>query len=82
MQFDKAKRIQLDVSQLAPPEPMERILDVLANLKSDEYLEVKHQREPFPLYPMLEDMGFNWQCNQQKTSDYEILIWANKDNKN
>ena len=39
----------LDVSDLEPPEPLERILDALDQLGTGDWLHVRHRREPFPL---------------------------------
>lgn len=65
----------LDVRKLAPPEPLEQILDVLASLPRSEPLWVLHRREPFPLYDLLKRLGYSWLargCGER----FEILIWA------
>ena len=67
--------IELDVSDLTPPEPLERILDALADLPAGERLCVRHRREPHPLYLMLRNMGYRWQTTHQAPDDFEILIW-------
>ena len=64
----------LDVRRLAPPEPMERILDALADLPADGRLWVLHRREPFPLYDLLGRMGYGWRTMGQE-EPVEILIW-------
>lgn len=71
----------VDVSHLPPPEPMEQILDKLADLKQGEYLHVSHRREPHPLYNILKKMGFNWFCKPLKIGEYEIFIWYKQDKK-
>ncbi|MFO1050762.1 MAG: DUF2249 domain-containing protein [Planctomycetota bacterium] len=65
----------LDVSGLPPPQPMTEILAALRSLGADEYLVVQHRREPFPLYPMLQELGFAWQVHHGATPPIEILIW-------
>ena len=65
----------IDVSKLEPPEPLERILDALADLKKDQYLRVKHRRDPVPLYRMLRDMEYEWSTTQVAPGRFEILIW-------
>ena len=64
----------LDVRSLPPPEPLERVLDALADLRSGGPLWVLHRREPFPLYDMLRTMGYSWRV-QGREGHFEILIW-------
>ncbi|WP_132977315.1 DUF2249 domain-containing protein [Thiobaca trueperi] len=64
----------LDVRRLEPPEPLERILDALADLPAGEPLCVLHRREPFPLYDLLKRMGYDWRT-QGQDDRFEILIW-------
>ena len=64
----------LDVRRLAPPEPLERILDALADLPRGERIRVLHRREPFPLYDLLRRMGYGWQTRGTDEC-VEILIW-------
>lgn len=66
---------RIDVSDLEPPEPLERILDALADLPDGDWLRVKHRREPFPLYGMLRNMGYRWVTHCHAPDDFEILIW-------
>ncbi len=65
----------LDVRDLAPPEPLERILDALADLPPGHWLKVQHSREPFPLYDLLKGMGYLWDTQHQGRNRYEIYIW-------
>jgi len=65
----------LDVRDLAPPEPLERILDALADLPPGHWLKVQHSREPFPLYDLLKGMGYLWNTQHQGRNRYEIYIW-------
>lgn len=66
---------QLDVSDLEPPEPLERILDELAEMSPGERLWVLHRREPFPLYDLLKGLGCSWHTTGQE-GRFEILIWS------
>lgn len=50
--------IQLDVSELVPPEPMVRILEAAARLQPGQTLLVEHHRRPVYLYPQLDAQGF------------------------
>jgi len=65
---------RLDVSDLEPPEPMERILDVLDEMPESDWLRVTHRREPYPLYNMLRNMGFAWR-GRWEGGRLDLLIW-------
>lgn len=67
----------IDVSDLEPPEPLEVILDSLADLPSGDWLRVRHRRDPVPLYRMLRDMGYSWDTTCVSTEHFEIVIWPN-----
>ena len=66
--------VPLDVSSLVPPEPMQRILEVLFDLAAGDRLRVLHRREPFPLYDILRRMGYRWETTGSEGC-FEILIW-------
>lgn len=66
---------RLDVSKLEPPEPMEQIIDALADMPEDDWLRVHHRREPYPLYNMLSQAGYRWMTVCHAIDDFEILIW-------
>lgn len=67
----------LDVRRLAPPEPLEQVLDALADMPRTERLWVLHRREPFPLYDLLRRMGYGWRT-EGADERFEILIWASE----
>lgn len=75
----KLKRI-LDVSQLEPCEPLERILATLPTLQTGEYLQVLHRMEPHPLYPILTREGYTWITQSGQTTPIVIYIWRRDDN--
>lgn len=50
--------VQIDVSDLVPPEPMVRILEALAQLAPGQTLLVGHVRRPIYLYPQLDAQGY------------------------
>ncbi|VAX06085.1 hypothetical protein MNBD_GAMMA26-909 [hydrothermal vent metagenome] len=70
---------KLDVSELEPPEPMERILEIIETLKDGDYLYVIHRREPHMIYPMLENMGIAWMTRAGGPKGYEVFIWRRED---
>jgi uncharacterized protein (DUF2249 family) len=65
----------LDVSELEPPEPLWRVLAALEELAPGERLRVLHRREPFLLYPQLEELGFAYRTGPGRGTPIEILIW-------
>ena len=67
--------IKIDVSALAPPEPMTVILTYLAKLTVQECLLIKHRRQPFPLYEKLEQAGFSYHCIAHKQDDISLYIF-------
>ncbi len=69
----------LDVSQLEPCEPLERILATIPSLKAGEYLHVLHRMEPHPLYPILTKKGYTWHTQAGQDVPIEIYIWNEND---
>lgn len=65
---------QVDVRNLEPPVPLERILDALDLLPESDWLRVRHNREPYPLYSMLRQMDFDWDTKWSE-GDCIIRIW-------
>lgn len=65
----------VDVSDLEPPEPLEVILDAIADLPSGDHLKVRHRRNPVPLYRMLQDMGYAYTMQNPAPEHFDILIW-------
>ena len=70
--------IDLDVSALEPPEPLERILAVLPDLGGGRWLRVRHRREPHPLYGLLAEAGYRWQTRRDGEG-WEIRVWREGD---
>lgn len=66
--------VQLDVRGLEPPIPMEKALDRVARLNPDQALHLLIHREPFPLYELLDGMGFNHRTEAQAGGDYLVII--------
>lgn len=71
--------LEIDVSELPPPEPMERILDALENLPRGEYLRVRHSRQPWPLFDILGELGYDYEMEELGPSAFEIRIWRAAD---
>ena len=69
----------LNVSELEPPEPLERVLDAIETLQSGQYVRMLHNREPYPLYAILEDTGFKYRVCEGQETIFEIFIWRRND---
>lgn len=67
--------ITLDVCGLEPPEPLERVLDALSRMSKQQRLRMLIDREPRPLYRILDNNGFLYQVTPADNYRYEILIW-------
>ncbi|OYV75736.1 MAG: hypothetical protein B7Z66_11615 [Chromatiales bacterium 21-64-14] len=70
-----ARERLLDVNDLEPPEPMERALDALEQLPPGHYLRMLLHREPYLLYPLLDEDGFRFETRPGRRALFEILIW-------
>ena len=65
-----------DLRHLAPPEPMEVILDALATLPAGQTLSFVLPHHPLPLYPLLEAEGARWRC--ELSGDGGVIIHIDK----
>jgi uncharacterized protein (DUF2249 family) len=66
--------VQIDVSQLTPPEPMTRVLKALAQLQPGETLLVRHVQRPMYLFSKLDNLGHAYQTWEIGPGHVEILI--------
>lgn len=69
-----ANSIQLDLCGLEPPEPMERVLDALSRLPAGDEIRMLIDREPRPLYRILEQNGFIYTIVTREDYLFEIVI--------
>lgn len=67
--------IILDVRGLEPPEPMERVLSALDKLRAGEQLLMIIDRQPRPLYRILQNNGYAFRETFRPEGIFEILIW-------
>ncbi len=67
--------VPLDVCALAPPEPMERVLDALCALAPDARLAVLIDRQPHPLLRILDRNGYRHQLTARSDRRFDLLIW-------
>ena len=68
--------IELDVCGLEPPEPLQRTLDALSLMKPGQRLRMLIDREPRPLYRILEGNGYRYEAKLRPDYVYEITIWS------
>lgn len=67
--------VKLDVRGMEPPEPMEHVLDALSVLARGATLIMLIDREPRPLFRILEKNGFAWEIGQGPDHCFEVRIW-------
>lgn len=67
----KLQVIQLDVSELAAPEPMRQVLLALATLSQGQCLVIHHRKNPVPLYPKLIELGFAYRVDVDSRVDVD-----------
>lgn len=67
--------IQLDARSLPPPEPMERVLELLPQIDGGKRLRLLIDREPLPLFRILESEQFEYSIRKQPDYSYEVMIW-------
>ena len=67
--------IGLNVCGLEPPEPMERVLDALSYMHTDQRLQMLIDREPRPLYRILLNNGYFYETQLRSDGLFEVLIW-------
>lgn len=48
---------ELDLRGLPPPEPLELAVAAVAKLAPGQSLDIRHHRQPYPLYSLLEREG-------------------------
>lgn len=71
--------VVVDVSELAPPEPMTVILTAMASLEQSHCLLVTHRRQPFPLYEKLTQAGWAYHCQVHDEDHISLFIYRQID---
>jgi uncharacterized protein (DUF2249 family) len=74
MAYEDQEVVDLDVRNLEPPIPMEKALARIARLGSGQKLRLLIHREPFPLYELLDGMGYLHQTETRANGDFVVLI--------
>jgi hypothetical protein len=65
----------LDVRDLEPPEPLERVLAEMETLGRRQRIRMLHRRDPYMLYPILEREHFAHETSITDDGEFHILIW-------
>ena len=73
-QSPELPEIFLDLRGMFPPEPMERVLDALAALLPQQQVRILIEREPHPLFRILERNGYLWRCTEPEAGQYQVVI--------
>jgi uncharacterized protein (DUF2249 family) len=69
--------IVIDARELEPPEPFERVMEALSALQKGEEIMLVINREPFPLYRVLERNGYRYKASMFPDGRFEIVITEN-----
>lgn len=64
----------LDLRGLFPPEPMERVLDALTVLLPGQQLRMLIEREPHPLFRILDNNNYRYRSTEPEPGLYQIVI--------
>ena len=70
-----SREITLDARNLPIPQPLERVLEAIAEFAPGDRLKLLIDFEPMPLYRILERNGFGHLAEPGTVSNYEITIW-------
>jgi TusA-related sulfurtransferase len=70
-----ARHVTLDVRGMEPPEPIERVLETIADFQDGDTLKLVIDCMPIPLFRILERSGFGHHLEPGTESLYEITIW-------
>jgi uncharacterized protein (DUF2249 family) len=71
--------LTLDVRGMDPPEPIERVLETIADFKVGDKLKLVIDCMPHPLFRILERGGYDHHVEPGTESLYLITIWALSD---
>ena len=70
------RHVVLDVRGMQPPEPIERVLEIVGDFRPGDTLKLVIDCEPKPLFRILQANDYAWRMAPGETSLYEITIWA------
>lgn len=64
----------IDLCNLEAPEPMEKILFAGAQLGPQDVYLARLPHVPYPLFPLLENRGLDWQIHEEEDGRVVILL--------
>jgi len=67
--------VVIDVRGMEPPEPMVKVLEALDLLPPAGRLQVLIDRQPVPLYQVLQRNGYSHLTSPGEAGGYQVLIW-------
>jgi uncharacterized protein (DUF2249 family) len=73
------RHLTLDVRGMQPPEPIERVLETVADFAEGDTLRLVIDCMPTPLFRILERAGYGHHEEPGSESLYEITIWQRPD---
>ena len=66
--------IVIDAREFEPPEPFERVMEALSELAKDGEILLILNREPWPLYRVLDQNGYQHSAEMFPDGRFEIRI--------
>ncbi len=69
----------VDVSELAPPEPLKVAMQAAQSLAAGQYLQIHHWREPLLLYERLMRINFAYDTRLGENDYCEVFVWRQDD---
>jgi uncharacterized protein (DUF2249 family) len=70
------RHITLDIRNMEPPEPLERVLGTIADFRDGDTLKILSDFEPLPLYRILDRDGFRHHLDTDGEAPCEITVWS------
>ena len=49
------KEILIDVSEYVAPQPFEKVIELLSQMKTGEYIRMLHRKKPLPLLQFIQE---------------------------
>ncbi|MCW9024298.1 MAG: DUF2249 domain-containing protein [Gammaproteobacteria bacterium] len=74
-----AQVILLDATEMEPPEPLVRTLEIIETLEQGDYLRFRNTHEPHLLYDNLHKRHFSYLCCNDSDIFYDVFIWREND---
>jgi len=72
--MSELKKIDLDARELEHPKPLEHAIKLLHQLNNENYLYMRHRKNPIPLIDMAQEQGFNTLSREDRSGEWHILI--------